>query len=85
MVRSGNRHRPGRTGVRLPESSHEVSEQNRGKYSLEATSYQRLLALSERLETIDAVKEGLASWGRGEGRPMDQVFDSLEAELRAKA
>src|SRR5271170_2943126 len=33
MVRSGNRHRPGRTGIRLPESSHEVREQNRGKYS----------------------------------------------------
>jgi hypothetical protein len=35
MVRSGNRHRPGRTGIRLPESSHEVREQNRGKYSSE--------------------------------------------------
>jgi hypothetical protein len=33
MVRSGNRHRPGRTGIRLPKSSHEATEQNRGKYS----------------------------------------------------
>ena len=35
MVWSGNRHRPGRTGIRLPKSSHEVREQNRGKYSPE--------------------------------------------------
>lgn len=51
----------------------------------DAKSYQRLLALAERLETIQAVKEGLASANRGEGRPMDEVFDALEKELRAKA
>src|SRR5262249_30716573 len=51
----------------------------------DAKSYQRLLALAERLETIQAVKEGLASIDRGEGRPMDEVFDALEKELRAKA
>src|SRR5271163_3834518 len=33
MVRSGNRHRPGWTGIRLPKSAHQVREQNRGKYS----------------------------------------------------
>jgi prevent-host-death family protein len=48
----------------------------------DAKSYQRLLELAERLETIEAVKEGLASMGRGEGRPADVVFDELEAELR---
>src|SRR5208337_2233116 len=37
---------------------------------LGAPSYQRLLDLAERLETIEAVKEGLASVDRGEGRPM---------------
>ncbi len=31
VVRPGNRHRPGRTGIRLPKLSNEVREQNRGK------------------------------------------------------
>src|SRR5437660_12524907 len=48
----------------------------------DAKSYQRLLELAERLETIEAVQEGLASMGRGEGRPAEVVFDELEAELR---
>jgi prevent-host-death family protein len=48
----------------------------------DATSYQKLLDLAERLETIQAVKEGLASVDRGEGRPVDDVFDTLERELR---
>ena len=51
----------------------------------DAKSYQRLLDLADRLETIQAVKEGLDSVARGEGRPMDDAFNALEAELRAKA
>jgi prevent-host-death family protein len=51
----------------------------------DAASYQKLFELAERLETIQAVKEGLASIDRGEGKPMDDVFDELEKELRAKA
>jgi prevent-host-death family protein len=52
----------------------------------DAASYQRLFGLAERLETIQAVKEGLASVDRGEGTPMDDVFDALEKDLRrAKA
>lgn len=51
----------------------------------DARSYQRLLDLAERLETIQAVKEGLASADRGEGRSMDDVFDELEKQLRARA
>ena len=47
----------------------------------DARSYQRLLELAERLETIEAVQEGLASMKRGEGRPADAVFDELEKEL----
>ena len=47
-------------------------------------AYQRLLDLAERLETIEAVKEGLASIDRGEGRPMDEVFDELEKTLLAQ-
>ena len=50
----------------------------------DARSYQRLLDLAERLETIQAVKEGIASADRGEGRPMEEAFDELERELRAK-
>ncbi len=51
----------------------------------DARSYQKLLDLAERLETIQAVKEGLASVERGEGRPMDEAFDELEKALRAPA
>ena len=47
----------------------------------DAASYQRLFDLAERLETIQAVKEGLVSAERGEGRPINDVFDSLEKEL----
>ena len=46
---------------------------------------QRLLDLAERLETIEAVREGLASIERSEGRPMDEVFDELEKTLRTRA
>lgn len=72
----------------LKQSGHPVVLTVNGKAELvvqDARSYQRLLDLAERLETIRAVKEGLASMERGEGRPMDEVFDALEAELRAKA
>ncbi len=47
----------------------------------DAASYQRLFAIAERLATIEAVKDSLASIDRGEGRPMDDVFDALEDEL----
>jgi hypothetical protein len=47
----------------------------------DAASYQRPFDLAERLETIQAVKEGLGSADRGEGRPMDDVFDVLEEDL----
>jgi prevent-host-death family protein len=52
----------------------------------DAASYQRLFDLAERLETIQAVKESLASADGGAGKPMDDVFDALEKDLRrAKA
>lgn len=40
--------------------------------------------LAERLDTIQAVKEGLASVVRSEGRPMDDVFDELRRILARK-
>jgi len=51
----------------------------------DARSYQRLHDLAERLETVQVVREGLSSADRGEGRPMDDVFDSLEQRLSGKA
>ncbi len=48
----------------------------------DAASYQRLFDLAEQLETIQAVKESLASANRVEGKPMDDVFDALEKNLR---
>jgi prevent-host-death family protein len=50
----------------------------------DARSYQKLREVAERLETIEAVQEGLASMKRGEGRPMDEVFDGVEKEFRTK-
>jgi prevent-host-death family protein len=51
----------------------------------DAKSYQRLLDLAERLETIEAVRESLQSADRGEGRSMEAVFDDLEKSLRSSA
>jgi prevent-host-death family protein len=73
---------------RLKESGNPLVLTVNGKAEIvvqDAKSYQRLLDLAERLETIEAVKEGLASVDRGEGRPMDDVFDALEKKLRFKA
>lgn len=50
----------------------------------DAASYQQLFDLADRLEMIQTVKEGLASIDRGEGRPMDEVFDELEAAMRTQ-
>src|SRR5262249_30738325 len=50
----------------------------------DAKSYQRLLDIAERLETIQAVKEGLASIENGEGRSLDGVFDEIEKGIRKK-
>jgi prevent-host-death family protein len=51
----------------------------------DAKSYQRLMDIAERLETIQAVKEGLGSVERGEGRPVDDVFAGIEKRFRKKA
>jgi prevent-host-death family protein len=51
----------------------------------DAKSYQRLHDLAARLETIQAAREGLASADRGEGRPMDDVFDALEKAIGSTA
>jgi prevent-host-death family protein len=69
---------------KLKETGHPLVLTINGKAEVvvqDAASYQRLFDLAERLETIRAVKEGLASADRGEGRPLDGVFDDLEREL----
>jgi prevent-host-death family protein len=69
----------------LKESGNPVVLTINGKAELvvqDAASYQRLFDLAERLETIQAVKESLASADRSEGTPMDVVFDALEKDLR---
>lgn len=74
--------------AQLKQTGHPLVLTINGKAELvvqDAKSYQRLLDLAERLETIQAVKEGLASMEAGEGRPMDTVFDDLEKEMRKKA
>jgi prevent-host-death family protein len=50
----------------------------------DARSYQRLRELAERLQTIEAVQESLATMKRGEGRPLDEVFGELEKRLAVK-
>src|SRR5271170_4069354 len=71
----------------LKESGHPLVLTVNGKAEIvvqDAKSYQKLLDLAERLKTIEAVKEGLASINEGQGKPMDEVFDALENQLRAK-
>jgi hypothetical protein len=50
----------------------------------DARSYQRLRELAERLRTIEAVQESLATMKRGEGRPLDEVFSDLEKRFAVK-
>jgi prevent-host-death family protein len=73
--------------TQLKQTGHPVVLTINGKAELvvqDAKSYQRLLDLAERLETIQAVKEGLASMERGGGRLLEAAFDDLERELRAQ-
>jgi prevent-host-death family protein len=73
--------------AQLKQTGHPLVLTINGKAELvvqDAKSYQRLLDLAERLETIQAVKEGLGSMERGGGRPMDDAFDEIEKGLRKK-
>jgi predicted transcriptional regulator len=47
---------------------------------LDVKSYQAMVEKLDRLETIAAIREGVASAERGELKPAEQVF----AEMRAK-
>ena len=50
----------------------------------DARSYQRLGELAERLQTIEAVQESLATMKRGVGRPLEEVFSELEKRFAVK-
>ena len=72
----------------LKETGHPLVLTVNGKAEIvvqDAKSYQRLIDLADRLETIQAVREGLESVERGEGKPMDEVFDALEKQFRVTA
>ena len=43
----------------------------------DARSYQRMLELIDRAETIIGIKKGLESMARGEGIPAEEAFDRL--------
>ncbi len=47
---------------------------------LDAESFQEMMERLDRIETIEAIREGLASAERGEMKPAEQVY----AEMRAK-
>ncbi len=47
----------------------------------DAASYQRLLEISERLETIEALRPAIAEMRAGKGEPAEVVFEQLLAEL----
>jgi predicted transcriptional regulator len=45
-------------------------------------AYQMLWELIDRIETIEAVREGLQQMERGEGRPAEEVFKDMRKKYR---
>ena len=48
----------------------------------DARAYQLLWELVDRIETIEAVREGLQQMERGEGRPAAEFFDEMRRQHR---
>lgn len=44
---------------------------------LDAKSYQNILAKIEYVETVNAIKEGIESFEKGEGRPAREALEEL--------
>jgi len=44
----------------------------------DAAAYQKLIELVDRLETIEAIRRGIESVNRGEGRPAEEFFAEME-------
>ena len=49
----------------------------------DAESYQRMLELLDRAETVEAVREGLESVRRGKTMPLDQFDKEIRKRIRA--
>jgi hypothetical protein len=47
----------------------------------DATAYEKLLELVERLETIEGVRAGLEEMKAGRGRPVRELFQEIEREF----
>lgn len=48
----------------------------------DAASYQKLLDEFDRLDAIEAIRQGLESAKRGEGRPLDEVVEEVRRKLK---
>ena len=48
----------------------------------DAKSYQKLLALLDRIEAIEGIRRGLESMKRGAGRPAEEVFATIRKKHR---
>ena len=46
----------------------------------DATSYQELLAVKERWETMQSLQRGLAEMERGEGQPLAEAIAAINAD-----
>jgi prevent-host-death family protein len=69
----------------LKKSGHPVVLTVNGKAEVvvqDAASYQRLLEISERLETIEALRPAIEEMRAGKGEPANIVFEQLIAETQ---
>jgi prevent-host-death family protein len=48
----------------------------------DAKSYQKLLELAERLETLEGIRSGLEDMKAGRGRPAEEVFEEIRREFQ---
>lgn len=51
----------------------------------DAVSYQKMLDALEQAQAASGVREGLASMQRGEGKPLDEVFERIGKKHRIRA
>ena len=48
----------------------------------DAKSYQKLLELAERLETLEGIRAGLEDMKAGRGRPAEEVLEEIRREFQ---
>jgi prevent-host-death family protein len=48
----------------------------------DAKSYQKLLELAKRLETLEGIRSGLEDMKAGRGRPAEEVFEEIRREFQ---